>query len=255
MYAKSAVFVCSLLFMFAAAGCGGGDGGSLVTTASPGGIWSGTDSATGLVVKGLVDESGNFHFIRTDLSQFVGKANTSGSSLSANFEGFTQVGKAFDDGSTHGTGTLSGTVVARTSLALTYQFTTDGGTASSGTLNLSYSSLYDVDSSLAAISGNYTDQSSHDTVSISGSGAITSQDPTTLCVVNGQVSVINAMYNAYDVTYGYANCTGSAAVLNGVQFGGLATLNNGSTPAQVIVAVTGTVGTTKLSLVLTLNKQ
>jgi hypothetical protein len=255
MCSKSAVFVGSLLCMLAVAGCGGGDGGgSLVTTASPGGIWAGTDSATGLTVKGLVDESGNFHFIRSDLSQFAGKANTSGNTLSANFEGFTQVGTAFEDNSTHGTGTLSGTVTARVSLALTYQFTTDGGTASGGTLNLSYSSLYDVDSSLSAVSGNYTDPSSGDTVSVSGSGAITSQDATTLCVVNGQLSIINAMYNAYDVTYQYANCIGTAAVLNGVPFSGLATLNT-SSPAQLIIAVTGMVGSTKLALVLSLDHQ
>ena len=257
MRAQSLTFVCSLLFMLAVAGCGGGGygGGSLVTPASPGGIWSGKDSDTGLVVEGIVDESGHFTFIRTDLAQFVGTITTSGNSVTANFEGFAQVGKDFDDGSTHGTGTLSGTLAERMSLALTYQFNTDGGTASSGTLDLSYNSLYDVDSSLSAVSGNYTDPTTNDTVSVSGSGAITSQDPTTLCVVNGQVSIINAMYNAYAVTYEYANCTGTAAILNGVQFTGLATLNNGGNPVQVIIAVTGTVGTTKLALALTLNRQ
>lgn len=255
MPAKSVLFFCSLWFMLALSGCGGGDeGGALVTTVSPGGIWAGTDSATGLQVKGIVDESGRFHFIRSDLAQFVGTASTMGNSLSANFEGFSQVGTTFDDGSTHGTGTLTGAVSERSSLALTYQFTTDAGAASSGSLNLSYSTLYDLDSSLAAISGNYTDASSNDTVSVSGSGAVTSQDPVTLCVVNGQISVINSMYNAYSVTYAFSNCTGTSAVLNGVQFTGLATLNN-SSPSQLIIAVTGQVGTTDLALVLTLNHQ
>lgn len=255
MPVKSLLIVCSLWSMLALPGCGGGDGGgSLVTTVSPGGIWAGTDSATGLQVKGIVDESGQFHFIRSDLAQFAGTASTSGNSLSANFEGFSQLGTTFDDGSTHGTGMLTGSVSERSSLALTYQFTTDAGAASNGTLNLSYSTLYDLDSSLAAISGNYTDTSSGDTVSVSGSGAVTSQDPVTLCVVNGQVSVINSMYNAYSVTYGFANCTGASAVLNGVQFTGLATLNN-SNPAQLIVAVTGQAGAAKLALVLTLQHQ
>lgn len=254
MSAKSVSFVCSLLLMLSLPGCGGGDGGTLVTTASPGGIWAGTDSATGLQVKGIVDEAGHFHFIRSDLAQFVGTATTNGNSLSANFEGFSQFGTSFDDGSTHGTGTLTGTVTARSALAVTYQFTTDDGSASNGTLNLSYNTLYDLDSSLAAVSGNYTDSRSQATVSVSGSGAITSQDPATLCVVNGQISVINSMYNAYSVTYGFANCTGASAVLNGVQFTGLATLNN-SNPAQLIVAVTGQAGTTELALVLTLTHQ
>ncbi len=255
MPAKSLLSVCSLLGLLALAGCGGGDGGgALVTPLSPGGIWGGTDSATGLQVKGIVDESGQFHFMRSDLAQFAGTASTAGDSLSANFEGFSQVGTRFEDGSTHGTGTLTGTVSERSSLALTYQFTTDAGAASSGTLNLAYSTLYDLDSSLAAISGNYTDTGSAATVSVSGSGAITSQDPLTQCVVNGQISVINSMYNAYSVTYALANCTGTSAVLNGVPFTGLATLNN-SNPAQLIIAVTGQAGATELALVLTLNHQ
>jgi hypothetical protein len=121
MPAKSLLLVCSLMSLLALAACGGGDGGgSLVTTVSQGGIWSGTDSATGLQVKGIVDESGQFHFIRSDLAQFVGTASTTGNSLSANFEGFSQLGTTFDDGSTHGTGTLSGAVSERSSLALTY---------------------------------------------------------------------------------------------------------------------------------------
>ena len=256
MHSKSLAFVCSLLFLLAAAGCGGGDeGGSLVTTASPGGIWGGTDSASGLQVSGLVDESGQFHFIRSDLVQFVGMATTSSNSVSASFEGFTQVGTSFADGATHGTGTLTGTITERSALMLSYQFSTDAGTASSGTLNLSYNSLYDLDSSLAAISGNYTEPTTGTTVSISGSGAITSQDPNTGCVVSGQVSVINSMYNAYEVTYAYASCSGTSAILNGVQFSGLATLNNNSNPVQAVIAVTGTAGSVDLSLVLTLNQQ
>jgi hypothetical protein len=254
MRSKSLTFVCLSLFVLGAAACGGGDGGILVTTASPGGIWQGTDSATGKQVRGIVDESGQFHFIRNDLVQFVGTATTAGNAVSASFEGFTQVGTNFADGSTHGTGTLTGTLAERASLALNYQFTTDDGAASSGTINLAYNSLYDVDSSLSAISGNYTD-AANDTVSISASGAITSQDPVTSCVVNGQLSIINSMYNAYDVIYGYSNCTGTSAVLNGVQFSGLATLNNGGNPVQVIVAVTGQAGSSELALVLTLNHQ
>jgi hypothetical protein len=46
------------------------------------------------------------------------------------------VGAAFEDGSTHGTGTLTGTIAQRSSLALSYQFSTDAAAASSGTINL-----------------------------------------------------------------------------------------------------------------------
>jgi hypothetical protein len=256
MRLRSFALACPLLLLLGAAGCGGGDdGGSLVTTASPGGIWAGTDSGSGLQVSGVVDEMGQFNLIRSDLVQFVGAATTSGNAVSASFAGFTQMGAAFEDGSTHGTGTLSGTIAERSTLALSYQFSTDAGAASSGTLNLTFNTLYDVASSLPAISGNYTDPSTQATVAVSSSGAITSQDPVTFCVVNGQVSIIDAMYNAYAVTYEYSSCTGASAVLNGVQFAGLATLNNGSNPVQAIIAVTGEAASAPLALVLTLDHQ
>ena len=258
MRPKLPAFVCSLVLTLLGAGCGGGDssgGGTLVTTASPGGIWEGTDSATGLQVTGIVDEAGQFHFIRSDLVQFVGMATTSANNVTASYDGFTQVGNTFDDGSTHGTGTLTGTVAQRATLALSYQFTTDAGTASSGMLNLSFNTLYNVASSLTTISGSYTDANSGATVTVSSSGAIASQDTTTGCVVTGQLSIINSMYNAYDVTYAYSNCTGAYAVVNGVQFSGLATFNNGTSPANLVVAVTGEVGTTEFALVIALAQQ
>jgi hypothetical protein len=247
---------CALLLMLVVAGCGGSEPGTLVpANTSPGGIWQGTDSGTGLQVSGLIDEKGDFHFIRSDLAQFVGTASSTNDSVTASFEGYAQFGQSFDDGSTHGTGTLSGVLAPRSTLKVSYTFTTDLGTASSGTLDLSYNSLYDVDSSLAAIAGNYTDPSTGDTVSVTATGAVSSQDPTTSCVLNGQVTLIDTHYNAYQVTYSYASCTGASAVLNGVQFNGLATLNNGQSPIQLVVAVTATSGTTKLALVLTLDHQ
>jgi len=78
------------------------------------------------------------------------------------------------------------------------------------------------------------------------------QDPNTQCVVNGTVSIINASYNAYRVQYSYANCTGSAATLNGVQFSGLGTLDNTVSPERAIVGVTGQSGSTKLAIVWSL---
>jgi hypothetical protein len=39
---------------------------------SPGGIWRGTDSASGLAIMGLVDETGFGEFIRADNAQFAG---------------------------------------------------------------------------------------------------------------------------------------------------------------------------------------
>jgi hypothetical protein len=255
MRTRPFALLCSFAIMLGVCACGGGDGGTLVTTPSPGGIWRGTDSATNRPVSGLVDESGRFHLIRSDLVQFAGTLTTSGGTVSSTFDGYAQFGRAFADGSTHGTGTLTGTIAERTTLNLSYQFTTDDGSASSGSISLTYNPLYTVASSLSAVSGNYTDTATGVTVSVTGSGAINSQDPATFCVLSGQLSIINAQYNAYAVSFAYANCVGSSAVLNGVQFSGLASLNNAINPEQIVIGVTGASGAADLSLVVNLDHQ
>ena len=244
-------------FISACGGSGGSTslaGGGTTTNASPGGIWSGTESSTGLTVTGIVDEAGEFRFIRSDGTQYVGTATTVENAISASFDGYTPIGTMFADGSTHGTGTLSGTVTQRVSISAMTQFQTDKGTSSSGSLSLTFESLYNVASSLATISGNYTDPNSGDVISITSSGAVTWQDAETGCVGNGTISIISATYNAYRVQFSYGNCTGGAAVLNGAQFTGLATLDNAVSPEQAIVGVTGQGNGTTYALVLTLNR-
>lgn len=58
--------------------------------------------------------------------------------------------------------------------------------------------------------------------------------------------------NVYEVAYSYGNCTGNYAVLNGVQFTGLATLTTGSASGQLVMAVTGASSTTEYGIVSTL---
>jgi len=241
-----------------ACGGGGGNGGSdiitppPVTNASPGGIWRGTESTTGLQVVGLVDEAGEFHFIRSDDVQYVGTATVSGNSVSANFDGFTQVGTVFTDQSTHGTGTVSGTVAARSSLTLNTQFKTDAGTSTSGSLNLTFDTLYNRASALATIAGNYSSNGS--VVTVNSDGSIFSQSPTTGCVVNGTVSIISATYNAYKVQFSYASCTGQSAFLNGLQFSGMATLDNTQSPEDAIVGATAKSGNVEYAVVLNMSR-
>jgi hypothetical protein len=178
-----------------------------------------------------------------------------GSSVTANFEGFVPYGSAFTDTShsTHGTGSITGTLQARTSIQATTQFTTDGGQAESGTLDLTYDSLYTTASSLQTISGNYTPQGSTYVVNINSDGTVFSQDPTTGCTLNGTVSIIDASYDAYRVAFTYASCTGAAAPLNGVQFTGLATLNTAVSPTQIVAGVNGQAAGVKYALVFTLS--
>jgi hypothetical protein len=246
---------CAALILMTACGGGGStSSGGTTPNASPGGIWNGTESSTGLAITGIVDEAGEFHFIRSDSTQYVGTASTAGNAISASFDGYTEVGTTFADGSTHGTGSLSGTIQERTSISSTTQFTTDAGTSSNGTLSLTFNSLYNLASSLATISGNYTDPNSGDVISITGAGAVTWQDAATGCVGNGTISIIDAAYNAYRVQFSYASCTGAAAVLNGVAFSGLGTLDNTVSPEQAIVGVTGQANGATYAVVLSLNR-
>jgi hypothetical protein len=227
-----------------------------VAKASPGGIWRGTDSISGFTVVGLVDESGDFQFIRTDYVQYVGMASVSATNaVTSNFEGFTPPGYQFSDGSTHGTGTVSGPLQERTSMSLTTTFKTDAGTKSNGTLDLTFDTQYNRSSALTTIAGNFVNPRSGAVVTVSSNGTVFSQDAASGCVLNGTVAIINASYNLYRVQFSYASCTSQSAAYNDVQFSGLATLDNSVTPEQALVGVTGQSGNVKLAVVYDLSRQ
>lgn len=247
--------VCVFVLLTSCGGGGGGGNDPPPPNASPGGIWMGTDSVSGLAVEGIVDESGDAHFLRSDGVQYVATVTTSGDSFTANVNAYTPLGTTFADGSTHATGTVTGTINERVSITATTNFTTDKGTATNGTLDLTFNQLYSQASSLAAIAGNYTDVSTGTTVSVDGNGVIVAQDATTGCVVNGNVTIIDATYNAYVVSVSYASCTGASAVLNGATLTGLATLDTSVSPVQVIAGVSGTNGGVTYAIVYTLNHQ
>ena len=236
--------------------CGGGPyslagGGSSGT--SPGGIWTGQDPISNLALKGLIDEGGQFNLIRNDGGQYVGTAVTSGTTLTATFDGYMPLGQTFPDGARHGHGSLTGTVSERLSINVTMQFTTDVGTTSSGTLVLTFDSGYNLTSSLATIAGNYTEPTSGTVFSITTAGAVTWQDASTGCVGNGTIKIIDASFNLYQFNFELANCTGASAAFNSGQFTGQATLNKAVTPDQIVAGATGTAKGVTYSLVFTLN--
>jgi hypothetical protein len=133
-----------------------------------------------------------------------------------------------------------------------------GGTVSQrSTLTLNgivgtYNNLYNQPSSLAAIAGNWSITglvvyTAAGTLNISSSGVIFDQDPQTQCTINGQVSLINPNYNAYNLNVTYSNCIGvvSAALgsptdafLDGATGSGIATVNNTVTPNTLFAVVT-----------------
>lgn len=242
--------------------CGGGGGGSGSGSAAPpppppppppsvsaGGIWQGTDSVSGLEVIGLVSETGELHFIDDEGTQYFGTASVSGNTVSANLTGYSLIGFTFQDGSTSGTGTFSGTVQERATLTGTTSFRTSRGTQTSGTFSLRYNPLYERDSSLATIGGNFREIYEGFVVNVSSNGVVFAQDPVSGCIVNGTVAIIDARFNAYRVQYSYSGCTGEEAVLNGASFRGLAALDDTTSPEELIVAVTGQAGGAGLSIV------
>ena len=235
---------------------GGGDNSAFVpTNESPGGIWTGTDQQSGLAVLGLVTETGRFHFIRDDGTQYVGTVTTTGMSGSGSFDGFAPLGTTFQDGSTHGTGTVTATIHQRSSFSATTQFTTDAGNANSDSLSMTFDTRYNRASSLATISGNYTESGTGTVFTVDANGLIFAQEPAAIgCVINGTVSIIDARYNAYSVSVSYASCVGAYAALNGLQLTGLGTLDGSVSPERAIIGLSGASGSTKVALVEVLTR-
>jgi hypothetical protein len=232
-------------------GCGGGSLGTTSTqpvTASAAGIWSGTDSATGLALSGLINPEGYAVFIRADGVQYSGTAQVTGSTLAASLAGVTQFPSQFTDGSGYGVGTLNASVVTGSALNGTLNFTTAANTVIASTWNLAFSSLYNSGSSLGSLAGTsglYAESASstdalHGAVlSINAQGVLFAQNPNDGCVLSGQALAKDPAADIYEVSYTYASCSGPYASLNGVHFTGLATLESNQSPAVLLMSVTG----------------
>jgi hypothetical protein len=190
------------------AGCGGGGGGSSSapdpvpqTPQSPSGIWLGT-------IQGSLVGDISCLIAETDVATcFVSR---SGSAQSDVISGgvtvavaqITVTGDSFGLGG--GSFSLSGTIDERSSLDLTG----DIGAYSGLTVSATYDTLYETDSSLATIEGVYSRASIGNdpaSFSIDANGVLYSQAQSG-CVHNGQVSVIDARYNAYAVAISVGNC-------------------------------------------------
>lgn len=202
----------------------------------------GTDTSVNESVVGIITEAGDAEFIDSSGIQYVGTVVTTGNSVTGNIRGFPPLGGAFADGSTYGTGTVTGTIAARQSFNGHTTFTTTKGTTYTGTLTLTFNALYNVPSSLSTIAGNYTDSATGDVVTIGSNGSVFSQSAVTGCVVNGTVTVINPSYNAYEFQLSYANCSGVYVVYNGLTVTGLGTFDNATSPVEVIAGGTGSIG-------------
>jgi hypothetical protein len=216
-----------LLFVTAAlVSCGGGSTPTPnpIQGVSPGGIWHGTDSASGLAITGLVDETGSGDFMRGDKAVFQGQVSTSGSnSISVDADGYPQSSVGFPDGSKHGIWMVTGTIQERQSISTTTKFTTDAGTSTQGTLDLTFDALYNRPSSLGTVAGAYSVGAGF--LTIAADGSISGHEPT-IGDYSGQISVIDPAYNLYRVQL----------TLSGLFVGnGLATMDDTASPSRLMI--------------------
>jgi hypothetical protein len=232
------------------AGCGGGGGGGgtpILQNAAVGGAWFGT-LATGEDVVGIAAETGEFHLVNAVTGeQYFGTVTANGTAISGQFTGYTAPGFTFADGTTRGTGSLTGAVVARTSMTAATSFTTSAGTPDNNTVTLAYDATYERDSSLAVLAGTFVDFATDAVADIDVNGALFMQDPTSNCVINGTFSIIDPQFNAYRLQYTYSSCAGADAALNGVTFRGLAVLDITTGTDNLLVFTQGLAGSTGIA--------
>lgn len=264
------VLTASILLALSACGGGGagGDGGTPAVPASVGGLWGVAYTApNGNSVEGnfLVAEDGQFFGASVNLTNncvglIYGSVSSSGNSFSGSATNVlaqystdaSLPSCTFADGTVSATSVLSGTFVQRTSLTLTSTGTTLGGLSlGSDTRTLQFNALYNVPSSLAAISGSWTDPTGS-IVTINASGQIASTDSASGCALSGQVSIINPSYNAYSATGSFSGCRGAASNLNGAVVRSLLLLDNTAVPNRLVVGQELTLlGGSKLVLLTT----
>jgi hypothetical protein len=202
---------------------------------SPGGIWRGTESASGLAITGLVDETGAADFIRADGAQFRGQVFTSDNSISLTADAYAEGDKTFADGSTRGSWSMTGTIQERQTITATTTFVTAVGSSAQGTIALRFDQLYDRPSSLAAVAGEFA-QVNGLPYSIYPDGSISQS--ALICEASGQISIIDSAYNLYHVQL-TNSCDNGSGGHNVSNVSGLATLDNTVSPERLVLGLTG----------------
>lgn len=203
--------------------CGGGgssnESGALPTPTNAGGIWIGSSSAGGftIYIEGVITESGEGRFVDENGTQYIVTSITGNDGqIRINFNAYAQFGYVFLNGSTFGTGTITGTVRERSTFSGNFSFST----GEAGTISFAYDPLYDRDSSLAKISGQWNE--GFGVLVVDADGSFFEQDQFG-CVYDGRVSIISPNYNAYRLTMNVSNCGSDNGNYQGV--GVLADLN------------------------------
>ena len=84
-----------------------------------------------------------------------------------------------------------------------------GGTGETGTFSFVYDSMYDRGSALTTVAGSWVSVDELDnpigSITIDAAGRMDAQDAAG-CLYSGDLSIINASYNAYDLNLAVTNC-------------------------------------------------
>jgi hypothetical protein len=222
------------------ASCGGAGDDSTHAFLSPlkGGIWHGTDAATGTSIYGIVAESGEFQVLTSNgtqwTSQYSGEATYDHSVLLGTFEAFTFGTTVFANGGTHGTGSFGGAMNSGNWMNLDVSLLTDGTAVPlESTLDLTVDDSYRRPSSLARIGGSFG--SGTDVLQVFSDGTVFAQFPGIGCTINGTVEVIDSLHNVYKLAFTFTGCTNG---LTG-DLEGLGTLDDSGTPQRLVGALSG----------------
>lgn len=257
---KHLLFVSLLLTLTA---CGGGSSSSSsahpissptpIANQSAGGLWDGTiNTSTGELasVKVLVAEDGRFFSYAVNTSQdcadfSTGKVDVNGDALTGTVQTNVAIlssttGCQYSDRTTFSTSTIVGSVEQRLQLNVILTTTTSAGHAlGSQESLLNYNSLYSKVSDLSKVNANWTTLAG-DTLSITADGQLTLQEVDSGCMINGQVSLIDARYNAYAITLTYGSCNTNSAILNNATATGLAYIDDTKSPVVLVFGYNGT---------------
>lgn len=169
-----------------------------------GGAWVGTDS-NGLEILGLSTDDGRIHWVIPETGeQGFETATSNGTSLTISYTYVAPIGFTLADDSSSASCTATGTIQERQSFSVDTSCNTSSGGNFTNSATLSYHALYDRDTSLTTLAGNYDDFGL--VFNVNSNGVIFEQDPVSGCVVNGQANVIDPQYNVYDGSITFSNC-------------------------------------------------
>lgn len=214
--------VALFLVLILLSSCGGGGAGSNDGSSNAGvnaaGIWEGViysnTTRQSYKVVGIVSETGILRFLNIDaLTQFSGVVSGSNNHISTTVTGYAPYGATFLDGSTITTFNIEGTVEPRKTINLTYS-----GGGENGTITLTYDIIYERNSAISLLQGRWNSLMSGDTLTIDQNGSISGTFDYFMpgCVYSGKVSIINADYNAYQISVTFSNCDGLNGTLTGL---------------------------------------